>query len=152
MDVSALCVAADTLSLFELSHFTFLHSANMFTQCHGACLQSCLLVYLMAGMLAQRVDPMRVMATMKTEAFWWPSRRRGHDGGGGGGRGGGHIVPCWTVVLGRLEAVSSSPTVLQQKQRRRTWWAEQMEVKCRRAWAVTDKALHPLVCWNRCVF
>lgn len=89
----ALCVAADTLSLFELSHFTFLHSANMFTQCHRACLQSCLLVYLMAGMLAQRVDPMRVMATMKTQAFWWPSRRRGHDGGGGGGRGGWSYSP-----------------------------------------------------------
>jgi len=37
----------------------------------------------MAGMLAQKVSPMRVMATIKTEAFWWPSRRFGQQGGGG---------------------------------------------------------------------
>lgn len=61
---------------FELSPFAFLPFANMFTQCHGACLRACLLVYLMAGMLAHRVNPVRVMATIKTEAFWWHSRRR----------------------------------------------------------------------------
>ena len=82
MGVPPLSVAVD-IKLFELSyfpHFTFLQSANMFTQCHGAYLRSCLLVYLMAGMLAQRVSPMRVMTTIKTEAFWWPSRSLGRRG------------------------------------------------------------------------
>ena len=72
-------MAADTHS-FQPSQSTFLKFANMFTQGHGAYLQSCLLVYLMTGMLAQRVDPVRVMATVKTEAFWSLSRRFGQDG------------------------------------------------------------------------
>lgn len=45
--------------------------ASMFTQCHGAYRQSCFLVCLMAGMLAQRVKPMRLMVAIKTQAFWW---------------------------------------------------------------------------------
>lgn len=72
MDVSPPSVAVDPS---ELSPFTFLYFANMFTQCHEARLQPYLLVYLMAGMLAQRVKPVRVMAAIKTDAFWWHSRR-----------------------------------------------------------------------------
>lgn len=46
-------------------HFTFLQSANMFTQSHGACLQPCLLVYLMVVMLTLRVIPVRVIKQSK---------------------------------------------------------------------------------------
>lgn len=102
MGASAVSVTGDT-NLLELSyfpHFTCLQSANMFTQCHGAYLRSCFLVYLMAGMLAQRVSPMRVMTTIKTVAFWWPSRSLGRRG---------VVVPCWTPWFRVVWRLSAAP-------------------------------------------
>lgn len=142
MGASPLSVTVDTES-FQLSyfpHFTFLQSANMFTQCHGAYLRSCLLVYLMAGMLVQRVSPMRVMTTIKTETFWRHSRILGRRG---------VVVPCWTPCSGLFGGCQRHPNCFPTETAAvdQTWWAEQMEAMlCGKPGDGTDKALHPLVC------
>lgn len=109
-------------SLFRKFSLTFLQFANMFTQCHGAHLESYLLVYPVELVLVQRLKPLKPLVTIKTGTFCCLCRRFELEEG--------CLVPTdelLLLVIGKLSAAFSLIFPAEAWAVEQIWWVEQTE-------------------------